>query len=324
LEFYGNLLKDKQIKTIYFGGGTPSLMSFKLIEIIFTTIHKICSVSKNCEITLETNPNSIDLSRLQFYKKMGINRISLGVQSLNDDVLRFLGRIHNKKQILENVNNIQNLFDNYSIDLIYSYQGQTLKGWETELKEAIKISPYHLSAYQLIIESGTYFKRHKIKTLDDDLSIELYNFTNDFLSDNGIDFYEISNYARNGYESKHNLVYWDSGEWVGIGAGAHGRFHLNDKRYAIQNNKDPLIWCKKVKQNGNGVSIKKKLTDEEIREEKILMGLRTIFGIKDYRKLKLKNLEILQKEGLILLDKNNLKLSRKGFLVLNSIVNTVI
>ena len=163
-------------------------------------------------------------------KNIGINRISIGIQSLYDEVLNFLGRIHNRKDAINSINNAQKIFkDKYTIDLIYTRPNQELKKWQNELEEAIKLSPFHISLYQLIIEKGTQFYKNKIKLPNENESIKFYEFTRNFLEKNNLKFYEISNYSQKGYESKHNLTYWKSGEWLGIGAGAHSRINHNNK-----------------------------------------------------------------------------------------------
>ena len=313
INYYKKYIANKTIKTIYFGGGTPSLMGEKLLSSIIQTISNIANISNDCEITAEANPNSASFEKLNNFKKIGINRLSIGVQSLYDKDLKFLGRIHNRNDALKTINDAQKIFkDKYTIDLIYTRPDQKISNWEKELKEAIKLSPYHLSLYQLIIEPGTKFYKNKIKLPNDDLSIEFYNMTYDFLEDNGIKFYEISNYAKNGYESKHNLVYWTNGNWLGIGAGAHSRLDINNSRYAIQNVKNPIKWLQKCLAQKNGKSLKSKLSDNEIIEEFVLMGLRIRSGIelKNLQKnikcdslydiLNRKNIDILANNGLLI------------------------
>ncbi|MDR3289674.1 MAG: radical SAM family heme chaperone HemW [Rickettsiales bacterium] len=318
LDFYGEILKNRTIETIYFGGGTPILMSEKLLESILNKI------SCDGEISMEANPNSISYEKLKNFKNIGINRLSIGIQSLNDKDLKFLGRTHNRAEGLKAIENARKIFkDRYSIDMIYSRPNQNLQEWGDELQEAITLSPHHISAYQLIIEKGTMFARQKIQEQNENLSAKFYNTTNKIMEKNGLNFYEISNYAQFNYECKHNIVYWKSGEWIGIGAGAHGRLNVGNKRYAIQNVKNPLQWVKKVKTNGNGISVKTKLNADDIRSEKILMGLRTKQGI-NMNGLELKNIDMLSKEGLVVLNKDWISLTNKGFLLLNKVVEKLI
>ncbi len=337
INYYKKYIANKTIKTIYFGGGTPSLMGEKLLSSIIQTISNIANISNDCEITAEANPNSASFEKLNNFKKIGINRLSIGVQSLYDKDLKFLGRIHNRNDALKTINDAQKIFkDKYTIDLIYTRPDQKISNWEKELKEAIKLSPYHLSLYQLIIEPGTKFYKNKIKLPNDDLSIEFYNMTYDFLEDNGIKFYEISNYAKNGYESKHNLVYWTNGNWLGIGAGAHSRLDINNSRYAIQNVKNPIKWLQKCLAQKNGKSLKSKLSDNEIIEEFVLMGLRIRSGIelKNLQKnikcdslydiLNRKNIDILANNGLLINSPNNIRITKNGIMLLNSIIEKVL
>lgn len=333
IEYYKDIIKDKIIDTIYFGGGTPSLMSEKLLSNIMNKINSLYKINKNCEISLESNPNSINYEKLKSFKDIGINRLSIGVQSLIDEDLKFLGRIHNKDEAIKAINNAQKIFnDKYSIDLIYGRLNQNLKEWKDELNEAIQLSPFHISLYQLIIEKGTPFYRNKIQTPNEDIATKLYEETHNILEKNNIFQYEISNYAKNGYECKHNLVYWNNGEWIGIGAGAHGRININQKRYSIQNLKKPLNWLDKTLKNKNGISIKKLLSKQEIIEEYLIMGLRIKDGIKIknlqknidcnnfYDILDKNNIEFLAKLNLINANDKNIKLTKNGFLLLNSVI----
>ena len=333
IEYYKDIIKDKVIDTIYFGGGTPSLMSEKLLSNIMNKINSLYKINKNCEISLESNPNSINYTKLKSFKDIGINRLSIGVQSLIDEDLKFLGRIHNKDEAIKAINNAQKIFnDRYSIDLIYGRPNQNLKEWKNELNKAIQLSPFHISLYQLIIEKGTPFYRNKVQTPNEDIATKLYEETHNILEKNNIFQYEISNYAKNGYECKHNLVYWNNGEWIGIGAGAHGRININQKRYSIQNLKKPLNWLDKTLKNKNGISIKKLLSKQEIIEEYLIMGLRIKDGIKIknlqknidcnnfYDILDKNNIEFLAKLNLINANDKNIKLTKKGFLLLNSVI----
>ena len=337
IEYYKNIIENKIIDTIYFGGGTPSLMSEKLLDNIMNKIDSLYKINKNCEISLESNPNSISYEKLKSFKDIGINRLSIGIQSLNDVDLKFLGRIHNKDEAIKAINNAQKIFnDKYSIDLIYGRPNQNLNEWKEELNEAIKLSPFHISLYQLIIEKGTPFYKNKVQTPNEDIAIKLYEETNNILEKNKIMQYEISNYSKNGYECKHNLVYWNNGEWVGIGAGAHGRINIDKKRYSIQNIKKPLNWLNKTSKNKNGISIKKLLSKQEIIEEYLIMGLRIKDGIKIenlqknidcnnfYDILDKNNIEFLTKLNLINANSNNIKLTKKGFLLLNSVIEKLV
>ena len=275
------------------------------------------------KLTLYLNPDKPNSVRLKYNK-------------LNPILETLLYDTHIKSAI-EAINNAQKIFnDRYSIDLIYGRPNQNLKEWKEELNEAIKLSPFHISLYQLIIEKGTPFYRNKVQTPNEDIATKLYEETNNILEKNNICQYEISNYAKNGYECKHNLVYWNNGEWVGIGAGAHGRININQKRYSIQNLKKPLNWLDKTLKNKNGISIKKLLSKQEIIEEYLIMGLRIKDGIKIenlqknidcnnfYDILDKENIEFLTKLNLIHANENNIKLTKKGFLLLNSVIEKLV
>ena len=338
IEFYKKYLIDKNIKTIYFGGGTPSLMSINFLDKIFNKINNLYKINKNCEITIEANPNSISIEKMISFKNIGINRISIGIQSLYDNILKFLGRTHNRIEAINSIKNAEKVFkDRYSIDLIYTRPNQKLEDWKKELEEAINLSPFHISIYQLIIEKGTKFYKNKIELPNEDESIKFYNWSKNFLNKNNLKFYEISNFAKKGYESKHNLVYWNSGEWIGIGAGAHSRINYNNKRYAIQNIKLPIKWLNKSLKYKNGISIKNLLNNKEIIEEFILMGLRIKNGINIknlqkniscnnnlYKILNYKNIKILEFNKLLKSNEKNIKLTNKGFLLLNSIIDKLL
>jgi len=337
LEYYKDIIKNKNINTIFFGGGTPSLMSSDFLSKIMNKISELGNIDKNCEISLEANPNSITFEKINDFHKIGINRLSIGVQSLYDDELKKLGRIHNRNEILNAVDIAQKIFDDkYSIDLIYTRPNQEIDNWKNELEEAIKLSPFHISLYQLIIEKGTIFYKNKVKVPDEDLSTKFYNITHEILENNNINFYEISNYAKKGYECKHNLVYWQNGNWLGIGAGAHSRFDINSKRYAVQNIKNPNKWLNKAIKYKNGISIKTCLKDQEILEEFVLMGLRIKDGIKIknlqkniscksfYELFNKKTLELLKNNNLIKFNESQIKLTNNGFLLLNSIIDKIL
>lgn len=337
LDYYKNIIKNKNINTIFFGGGTPSLMSANFLSQIINKINELGNIDKNCEISLEANPNSITFEKINDFHKIGINRFSIGVQSLYDKELKDLGRIHNREDIFKAIDIARKVFnDRYSIDLIYTRPNQNINDWKIELEEAIKLSPFHISLYQLIIEKGTPFYKRRVRLPEDDLSIEFYNVTREILEKNGINFYEISNYAKKGYECKHNLVYWQNGNWLGIGAGAHSRVDINSKRYAIQNVKDPNKWLEKCLKNNNGVSKKNCLLNQEIIEEFVLMGLRIKDGIeiKNLQKnikcnsfydiLSKNGLDILQNNNLIEVNKEQIKIKNEGFLLLNSIIEKIL
>ena len=223
LDYYHQLTSTRKVGSIFFGGGTPSLMEPKQISRLIDYIAKQWSLDSKVEISLEANPNSDYPQMFQNLHQAGINRLSLGVQALNDEDLRFLGRTHNLKQAYQAIDEVLQNFDNHSIDLIYARPKQILSAWEGELKQAVALGFKHISLYQLTIEEGTVFAKKGILPLDEDLATEMYLLTEDILAPLGYHKYEVSNYAQAGFESKHNLLYWTGGEYIGVGPSAHGR-----------------------------------------------------------------------------------------------------
>lgn len=344
LEYYHDLLGKRKINTIFFGGGTPSLMSVNFLKSIFEKINSLWCIDDNIEISMEANPTTVEINKFQEFKNIGINRLSIGIQSLKDDELKFFGRIHSRDDGIRAIRVAQKVFkDRYSIDLIYARPNQNLNSWINELEEAINLSPFHISLYQLLIEEGTIFYKNKIKTLDDNNAIILYDKTNEILEKNNLYLYEVSNYAQKGYECKHNLNYWNSGEWVGIGAGAHGRICIPNKfinnykeRILIENIKLPQKWLLSILKNGCGYEIFEKLSKEEFIEEIILMGLRkkdgiNVENIKNYLKtnnikeiLNQKNLNFLKNNNYIDIDDNSIKVNMNYFNILDSIIERLL
>ena len=223
LRFYHNLTSGRTVTSIFFGGGTPSLIKPSLISKVIDTVAALWPTAPDIEISLEANPNTDTPTLFPDLKKAGINRLSLGVQALNDVDLKFLGRTHTLSQALKSIDNVLNTFKNHSMDLIYARPKQTLSAWEAELKQAASLGLKHISLYQLTIEEGTVFAKKGILPLDEDLATEMYLLTEDILAPLGYQKYEVSNYAQAGFEAKHNLLYWTGGEYIGVGPSAHGR-----------------------------------------------------------------------------------------------------
>lgn len=338
IENYYNLLKNREIKTIFFGGGTPSIMSIDFASKIINKINDLWGIG-NIEISMEANPTTVEIGKFCDFNKIGINRLSIGIQSLNDDWLKFFGRMHNKAEAIKAIEIAQKIFEKrYSIDLIYARPKQKINDWLNELEEAVKLSPYHISLYQLIIEEGTKFFEIGIKTLGDKKASEMYNITNDFLENKNINIYEVSNYAKSGFECRHNLNYWDNGEWIGVGAGAHGRVCFGDDfvdgykiRTSVENYKSPQKWIDSVLQTGFGCEIKEDLTKEEFIEEVLLMGLRLRGGIKlenvkkylivdSVKDIVSDSYNGLVKDDLVVVNNGALKVNVKYFNVLDSII----
>ena len=322
----------RTVSTIFFGGGTPSLMQPSSVQAILDAIGKHWSVAPDVEVTLEANPTSVDSTRFRGYRSAGVNRVSLGVQALDDASLKELGRLHTAQEALDAVAVARSIFDRYSFDLIYARPRQTPEAWAAELKHAIAEAAEHLSLYQLTIEPGTrFFDLHKAGKLivpDDDLGRDLYDMTQQVCADAGLPAYEISNHARPGAECRHNLVYWRGHDYAGLGPGAHGRLTLDGRRYATETDKRPEAWLMRVEANGTGLIVDEKLTPGETADEYLLMGLRLAEGIDPQRftsiagrTLDPKRISILQGEGAVETTADGrLRVTQSGFPVLDAVV----
>jgi len=314
LEHYHSLVPDRIVRSVFFGGGTPSLIKPENISRIIEHIYKLWKTQTDVEISLEANPNSEYENMFKFIKNAGINRLSLGVQALNDADLRFLGRTHNLNQDLHSIDEVLKNFANHSIDLIYARPNQNFNCWQQELEQAVNFGFKHLSLYQLTIEEGTVFALKGIKALDEELAAKMYSDTVTFLENNGYPQYEVSNFAKSGYQSSHNKCYWLGDEYIGIGQSAHGRLKINNEHYAITYPHNM-----------------EKLTAKERAEELLIMGLRLREGInKDHFKqicgivfddfINLKNKENLLNLNLIKETPDCVYATKEGFLLLNKII----
>jgi oxygen-independent coproporphyrinogen-3 oxidase len=322
----------REVSSIFLGGGTPSLMRPQTVGVILDAIGKYWRVAGDVEVTLEANPTSVEATRFAGYRSAGVNRVSLGVQALDDASLKALGRLHTAREALDAVAIARNIFQRYSFDLIYARPDQTPQMWADELKLAISEAAEHLSLYQLTIEEGTpFFGLHaagKLKTPDEAVARALYDVTQEVCSAHGLPSYEISNHARAGAECKHNLVYWRGEEYAGIGPGAHGRLDIEGVRHAIATEKRPEAWLMRVEANGHGGVTDDLLNSEERADEFLLMGLRLAEGIdpKRYaslsgRALDPRRIAILREEGAISVDENGrLRVTQSGFPVLDAVV----
>ncbi len=323
--------RNVPVTSVFFGGGTPSLMQPAIVGRLLDTIADLWTVAPDAEITLEANPTSVEAEHFRGYASAGVNRVSLGVQSLYDDQLRFLGRMHSADEAKAAIKLAQKHFDRMSFDLIYARPHQTPEAWAKELDEAIALAADHLSLYQLTIEQDTPFfalyRNGRFELPDEDTSVALYEMTHERLEMHGMPAYEISNHARPGYESRHNLTYWRYGDYVGVGAGAHGRLQLANGRLATSNERHPESWLKHVEQQGTGAIEEEILTLEEQSDEFLIMGLRVKEGIdlERYerlagRKLDEARIDWLVGEGLLVRKGNRIGATRAGFLVLNALV----
>ena len=323
---------QREVTSIFLGGGTPSLMKPQTVAAVLEAIAANWTVPDGIEVTLEANPSSVEASRFKGYRSAGVNRVSLGVQALNDRDLRFLGRLHDVNQALGAIRLARETFPRLSFDLIYARPGQTLEAWEKELEEAIGHAADHLSLYQLTIEEGTRFHTlhaaGKIEVPDPDHAAELYRLTQEVTAAHGLPAYEISNHARPGAESRHNLVYWRYGEYVGVGPGAHGRFLEGGRRIVTFTEKMPETWANLVEAQGHGVIGGETLTRSEEADEFLLMGLRLAEGIDldryeqlSGRPLSSKRIAALQQEALVApVGNSRLRATSTGMIVLDAVV----
>jgi putative oxygen-independent coproporphyrinogen III oxidase len=325
-------IPGREVSSIFFGGGTPSLMQPKTVGAVLDEIAKQWRVSHDVEVTLEANPTSVEATRFAGYRAAGVNRVSLGVQALDDASLKELGRLHTAREALDAVAIARNCFERYSFDLIYARPDQGPAQWAGELELAIKAAAEHLSLYQLTIEEGTpFFGLHaagKLKTPDEATARALYDVTQEVCARHGLPAYEISNHARRGAECRHNLVYWRGDEYAGIGPGAHGRLDINGLRHATATEKRPEAWLMRVEANGHGVVTDDVLSSAERADEFLLMGLRLAEGIDPRRYAALagrpldpRRIALLREEGAIMVDADGrLRVTQAGFPVLDAVV----
>lgn len=278
-----SLAPERVVGSIFLGGGTPSLMAPKTVAGILDAIGRHWTIGPNVEVTLEANPTSVEAERFRGYRAAGVNRVSMGIQALNDVDLKALGRQHSVAEAMQAVETATAIFERTSFDLIYARSGQTPASWRLELEEAIRRAGDHLSLYQLTIEEGTPFKKlhqaGKLVVPDEDLARDLYDLTQEVCARHGLPAYEISNHARTGAECRHNLIYWRYGEYAGIGPGAHGRLVTARGRRALSIEKNPERWLAHVAQDGHGIVEDETLSAEAEGDEFLLMGLRLAEGI---------------------------------------------
>jgi oxygen-independent coproporphyrinogen-3 oxidase len=276
-------LGRRPLTSIFFGGGTPSLMEPETAALLIEDAHRLFDATPDLEITLEANPTSVEAGRLAGFRQAGINRVSLGVQSLDEAALRFLGREHSAAQAVAALAIARDIFPRLSFDLIYARPGHTLPAWRAELRQALALIADHLSLYQLTIEPGTKFetlhRRGALVLPDDDLGAALYEATAEEAARFGLRAYEVSNYAVPGGESRHNLTYWRYGDYAGIGPGAHGRLTLEGSLRATTRHRAPEPWAERVERHGHGSREETMLAPDERAREMLLMGLRLTEGI---------------------------------------------
>lgn len=283
LEHTRTLTGAREITSVFFGGGTPSLMEPSTTGAIIDTIDRLWGIPQGVEITLEANPGSTEADKFRAFKSAGVNRVSVGVQALNDADLKVLGRLHDATEARRAVAIAGEVFDRFSFDLIYARQGQTPDMWARELDDALAMGTSHLSLYQLTIEEGTpfhtLFQRGEIVLPDEDNAATMYEMTQDICAAYGLPAYEVSNHARMGEESRHNLVYWRGGDYAGIGPGAHGRLTMGGQKFATRMHRAPEIWQQRVVEFGHGAHPFDVITPDAFARERLMMGLRLSTGI---------------------------------------------
>lgn len=273
----------RTIASIFFGGGTPSLMDARTVGALIDRAAARWTLAPDAEITLEANPTSVEAGRLAAYRAAGVNRVSLGVQALDDEALRFLGREHNAGEALAAIEAARRLFDRFSFDLIYGRPGQTAAAWRAELARALTLAGEHLSLYQLTVEPRTAFYRRaqagEKLILDDDGTAALFEVTQAMLTDAGLPAYEVSNHARPGSECRHNLAYWRYGDYIGIGPGAHGRLTAGGEKVATQRIRSPEGWLDALDRGADALAERTVLDPQQQMTEAVMMGLRLAEGV---------------------------------------------
>ena len=335
IKYYAeNYSSNRIITSIFFGGGTPSLMQPEYLEEIISSIAENYTVSTEAEITMETNPGTVDKDKLQKFRSSGINRISIGVQSFNDDELKFLTRVHNSNTAVETLHIASEVgFENISLDLIFNLPKQTKQIWLSNLKQAIQLPIKHISTYSLILERGTILNKMvldgKVKMQSDDHDADLYETTIEFLTQNGFYQYEVSNFAKPGYECNHNNAYWQYKDYLGLGTSAHS--FVDGKRW--WNFSSLKRYISEIDTNGNAIANYEELSPEEFHNEYVMLALRSsgiqlnnyknTFGdtwlTKNYSYLKK-----LENENFILFNDLNIKLTKKGYAVCDEILQNIL
>lgn len=335
-----NLKQDNYVVTsIYFGGGTPSLMQVDSIDLIIRAIKKRFVLAEDVEISTECNPTSTETKKMQDFVKSGVNRISIGVQSIRDDNLKFLGRQHSAQQALQALDYAIKATDNVSFDLIYGLPNQKLEDWKKDLEFAVSLNVKHISCYQLTIEPNTKFynlyKKNQLQVLPEKQQAEFFDFTKNFLQENGYINYETSNFAKPGFECKHNYNIWQYKPYIGLGAGAHGRYCNKNLDYvAVQNIKAPNQYIKAFVNKPNSYGRVEILSLNDIAVEMLLLGLRLKTGV-DLDNLKLitdkpleyfvtKKLDLFLKKNIIKIENNHLKLTEKSYHLLNQVLQELL
>ena len=323
------------LNAVFFGGGTPSLMDPQTVADIIAAIHKHWPTANDLEITLEANPGSVEAGRFAAFRQAGVSRVSMGIQALNDADLKRLGRLHTAQEALAAFDIARTHFDRVSFDLIYGRQDQSLADWKTELQQALTLAIDHISLYQLTIEQGTAFgdryARGKLAGLpDEDLGADMFSATQEICEAMGIPAYEVSNHARDGAQSRHNLIYWRYGDYVGIGPGAHGRLTLDGQKWATECFSNPARWLQGV-ESRQTEKPRTLLSKEDQATEFLLMGLRLKEGISLDRyksisgaPLSEEKLHQLEELSMINVAGSRLSVTNQGVMVLNAVIEALL
>ena len=329
------LAPGRTVASVFFGGGTPSLMRPQTVQGVIDAIAAKWRLDSNAEITLEANPTSVEAGRFRGYRAAGVNRLSIGVQALSDPALKALGRRHTVDEALAAVALAASLFPRFTFDLIYGRPGQSEAEWRVELKRALDLVGDHVSLYQLTIEPDTIFERlrdaGKLDLPDEDLSLAMFQATRELTEARGLPAYEVSNHARPGGESRHNLIYWRYGEYAGVGPGAHGRLATAKGRLAQETERHPEMWLTQVETDGHGLVENSALSREEQGDEFLLMGLRLREGVDPRRYERLSGREIdrdrirsLVEDGFIEVDaRGRIRVTPMGAPLLDTVVADV-
>lgn len=330
MKFYKEEFKDKCFDTVFFGGGTPSILTVSELKELVNNINENFNIKNDAEITIECNPGTINREKLEAMKKMGINRLSIGLQATQNYHLKSIGRIHTYEEFEKNYYDALDIgFKNINIDLMYALPNQKTQEWKDTLDKIIKLNPSHISAYSLILEEGTklydMYQNKEFELLDEDTDINMYNYTIDTLKRHGYNQYEISNYSKEDLECKHNIIYWKCDNYLGLGPGASG--FIGDTRYS--NIEDICEYNKCIMQNIRPVSEEVELTKKDKIEEFIFMGLRMNEGINidvfkerfdtDFYEIYQEVMDKLIKRELVRFDGKNISLTQKGREISNSV-----
>ena len=332
LAYFAARTRGRRVDSIFLGGGTPSLMLPATVGRVLDAIAGHWEISPTVEVSMEANPSSVEAERFRGYRAAGVNRLSLGVQSLRDADLKRLGRLHDADQARAAIGIARSTFERISFDLIYARPDQSAAAWRTELEEAIGLAADHLSLYQLTIEQGTpYFELHRTGKLvvpDPDTAADLYDLTQEICAAHGMPAYEVSNHAAPGAECRHNLVYWRYGDYVGVGPGAHGRLTGGNGKFATATERHPETWLAAVETRGEGLVEDTALTQEEQGDEFLLMGLRLVEGVDlarfeaiSDRRIDPRRVADLIEHGMVeRLDGTRMRVTPAGCLVLDAVV----